>query len=180
MDRTIAGAAVLMIATAVQPAIADDRDTCETGTADEAIAACSRLLALDPHDTFARNNHGNAYFRNGDYDRAIADYDQALTLDPKLSAAYNGRGNAYTGKGDYDRAIADYDQTIRLAPKFPGAWGKCVRECCTAVGGGTPPLQGRRAHRPAGAPPLSCFASSACTRSRPWRAPASDGPSLSA
>jgi tetratricopeptide (TPR) repeat protein len=86
------------------------------------IAACSRLLALDPKSIGAYNNRGNAYKSKGEYDRAISDYDQAIRLNPKLAIAYHGRGNAYNSKGDYDRAIADYNRTIRLDPKFANAY----------------------------------------------------------
>jgi len=55
--------------------------------ADEPVAACTRILALNPNDAFAYNNRGLAYFRNGDYDRAIADADQAIELNPKYAAA---------------------------------------------------------------------------------------------
>ena len=114
--------AVLLVATAVRPATADDRSVCGTGTGDEAIAACNRLLALNPKDVTSYNNRGNAYFRKGDYDRAIVDYDRAIWLDPKYAFAYNNRGNAYSGKGDYDQAIADTNEAIRLDSKFAEAY----------------------------------------------------------
>ena len=109
------GTAVL-IAIAVQPARADDASVCIYGTADEAIAACSRLLVLDLHVAFVYNNRGNAYFRKGDYDHAILDYDQAIKLDPKDARFYNNRGTAYQRKGDYDHAIPDFDQASKLKP----------------------------------------------------------------
>jgi tetratricopeptide (TPR) repeat protein len=118
----LCAAAALLVAATVQPATADDRSACETGTGDEAIAACSRLLARNPKFAFAYINRGNAYNDEGDYDRAIADYEQAMRLNPNFANAYNGRGNAYNGRGDYDRAIADYNQAIRLDPKFAFAY----------------------------------------------------------
>jgi tetratricopeptide (TPR) repeat protein len=48
------------------------------GTVDEAIAACSRLLAADPKDALAYAGRGIAYNRKGNYDRAISDFDQAI------------------------------------------------------------------------------------------------------
>jgi tetratricopeptide (TPR) repeat protein len=114
--------AALLIATAVQPATANDRSVCVSGTGDDAIAACSRLLALEPKLAGAYYNRGIAYFGKGDYDWAISDYDRAIRLDPKFAPAYNNRGNAYNSKGDYDRAIADYDQAIRLDPNYVHAY----------------------------------------------------------
>ena len=93
---------------------------------DEAIAACNRLLALNPKDAAAYSHRGRAYGRKEDYDREIADLDQAIRLDPKyagtgtqfgLAVTYYSRAVTNTRKGDYDRAIADLDQAIRLDPK---------------------------------------------------------------
>jgi tetratricopeptide (TPR) repeat protein len=117
---TLCAAAALLVATAVQPATADDASMCISGTGDEEIAACSRLLALDPKP-FAYNNRGNAYNQKGEYDRAIADLDQAIRLDPKLTGAYANRGVAYEAKNDPDHAIADYDQALTLNPSLARA-----------------------------------------------------------
>ena len=106
----------MLVATAIQPATADDPSECTYGPPDEAIAACSRLLVLNLQVAFVYNNRGNAYFRKGDYDQAILDYDQAIRLDPKNARFYNNRGEAYTRNGDYDRAIADFDRALKLAP----------------------------------------------------------------
>jgi cob(I)alamin adenosyltransferase len=46
----ILAAAALLVAIAVRPVRADDRSVCVYGTVDEAIAACSRLLAVNPKD----------------------------------------------------------------------------------------------------------------------------------
>src|SRR5215475_2754417 len=88
----------LLLAIAVQPS--DDGGMCRTATDDEAIAACGRLLALNPEVPVAYRNRGIAYHGKGDYDRAIADYDQAIRLDPKNAVAYTSRGQAYDKKGD--------------------------------------------------------------------------------
>jgi tetratricopeptide (TPR) repeat protein len=101
MYRVIScAAAALLVATAVQPATADDRSACDHGTGDESIAACSRLLMRNPRDVAAYNNRGNRYADKGEYARAIADLDQAIRLSPKSDIAYVNRGNAYDKKGD--------------------------------------------------------------------------------
>jgi tetratricopeptide (TPR) repeat protein len=108
---TLCAAAALFVATAIQPVTADD-SWC-SGTGDEAIAACSRLLALKPENCDYYATRGGAYKAKGDYDRAIADYDQVIRLcqDPG-GILYINRGDAYRGEGDYNRAIADYDRAI--------------------------------------------------------------------
>jgi tetratricopeptide (TPR) repeat protein len=89
---TMFAAAALLIAIAVRPAAADDRNVCGSGigTPDELIAACSSVLARNPTVVGAYSNRGENYRRKGDYDRAIPDFDQALKLDPSLAKAREG------------------------------------------------------------------------------------------
>jgi tetratricopeptide (TPR) repeat protein/invasion protein IalB len=115
-------ASAVLVAAAVQPATADDASLCQQATGEEAIAACTRMLALNPKNAVVFVVRGVAYFRRGDYDDAISDYERAIRLDPKLAVAYNDRGDAYNHKGDYDRAISDYEQAIRLDPKLAIAY----------------------------------------------------------
>jgi tetratricopeptide (TPR) repeat protein len=109
-------AATAVLVAAVQPATADDVSVCRNGT-DDAIAACSRLLAFNPRNAIFYNNRGNAYNVKGNYDRAIADLNEAIRLNPNYALAYINRGRAYNSGGEHDRAIADLDQAIRLNPK---------------------------------------------------------------
>jgi tetratricopeptide (TPR) repeat protein len=97
---------------------ADDIGTCKQPASDGAIAACTRILALNPQDVVAYFRRGSAYAFRHDYDRAITDLDQAIQLDPKLAVAYSSRGAAYSAKGDYDRAVSDYDRAIQIDPKL--------------------------------------------------------------
>jgi tetratricopeptide (TPR) repeat protein len=120
---TIAAAALLAVAAAPLTAAADDRATCgDARNSDDAIAACSRLIARAPNEAAVYASRGDAYRAKGDNDRAIADYDQAIRLNPTVAAVYYGRGDAWRAKGDNDRAIADFDQAIRLNPKLAAAY----------------------------------------------------------
>lgn len=112
--------AAVLVGTAA--AAADDASLCGQGTSDEALAACSRVLALNSKDAGAYFSRGSVYNAKGDYVHAIADINQAIHIDPKYAAAYISRGYAYRQKGDYDRAIADLDQAIRLDPKYGVAY----------------------------------------------------------
>jgi tetratricopeptide (TPR) repeat protein len=124
----VCAAAAVPVAAAVQPVIAEDTRVRTNGMADEPVAACTRIHALNPCDAFAYNNRGLAYSRKGDDDRAIADCDQAIRLDPKLALPYKQhRGNAYNSKGDYDGTIADADQALKLDPSLADAQRGCVR-----------------------------------------------------
>jgi tetratricopeptide (TPR) repeat protein len=115
-------ASTVLVITVVQPASADDIRVCRRAAGDDAIAACTRMLSLNPNNAEAYVNRGLAYGGKQDYDRAISDYDRAIRADPKYVMAYNNRGITYRIKGDYDRAISDYDQAIRLDPRHASAY----------------------------------------------------------
>jgi tetratricopeptide (TPR) repeat protein len=122
MYRVILCAVAALLVTAVQAATTNDRSMCAQRAGDEAIAACTRLLAINPRNAVAYNNRGNVYYRKGDYDQAISDFDQAIRLDRRYTPAYVNRGIAYNDKGDYGRAIVDYNEAIRLDPKLANTY----------------------------------------------------------
>jgi tetratricopeptide (TPR) repeat protein len=111
---------------AAAPAAADDVDTCEKASGDEAIAACTgainsgrysggQLAALFNIRCFAWNGKHES-------DKAIADCNQAILLNPNGANAFFNRGRAYNRKSQYDRAIEDYNQAIRLNPNYATAF----------------------------------------------------------
>jgi tetratricopeptide (TPR) repeat protein len=86
------------------------------GDFDQAIAACTNAIQLDPNDANVYFFRGSAYLNKGDYDSAIADFTQAIQLNPNNSMIYCNRGVAYAGKGDFDRTAEDIDTVLRLDP----------------------------------------------------------------
>lgn len=91
------------------------------GNHDEAIAAYTEAIRLDPALIVAYNNRGLARREKGDKDGAIADYTEAIRLNPAFAVAYTNRGYMFQEKGNLDEAIADYTEAIRLDPtdKWP-------------------------------------------------------------
>ena len=61
---------------------------------DEAIQYFDKALQIDPNDTVALNNKGDALYQLGKYDEAIQNYDKALQIDPNDTVALNNKGNA--------------------------------------------------------------------------------------
>jgi tetratricopeptide (TPR) repeat protein len=120
-------ACLVVAAGLVGPARADDRADCRaTGTADVAIAACTRLIGAGTvrgnqlADLYAAR--GNAYRAQADFDRAIADYDEAIRIDPARPFLLDLRGNAWLAKRDYPHAIADFDKALQANPKLIPAY----------------------------------------------------------
>ncbi len=110
---------------ATAPARADDAATCRTWTGQEALSACTRMIASN---TLRGADLAQAYLwrgithsrHSGDWDSAIADFSEAIRLGSKDAGAYAGRAGAYIRKGDIDRALPDLNQGLALDPRHPG------------------------------------------------------------
>jgi uncharacterized caspase-like protein len=85
---------------------------------DQAIAAWTEALRIDPRSAQAYKERGECYWKKKDYDNAILDCTQALRLDPEYAAAFNRRGAAYLGKGDLDLDLADFNEAVQLDPSL--------------------------------------------------------------
>jgi tetratricopeptide (TPR) repeat protein len=85
------------------------------GQFDEAIAAYTKVIELDPESVIAYSNRGEAYYSIGEYDKAMADYTKAIEMDSEFWLAYYHRGLAYESKGEYDKAASDYEKVIEIA-----------------------------------------------------------------
>ena len=88
----------------------------------EALAAYSEAIRLDPNYAMAYNNRGYTYTELKQYDRAMTDLNRAIELDPKNDLAYNNRGRVFARRRQYDQAIADYNKAIELNPNYAKAY----------------------------------------------------------
>ncbi len=89
---------------------------------DDAITHYTEAVRLNPEDTTAYNNRGNAYDDKGEVDQAIQDYNKAIDLNPENTTAYKNRGTAYHRKGDFEKATQDYNTAIDLNPEYATAY----------------------------------------------------------
>jgi lipoprotein NlpI len=118
--------AFIQLASAVAfEAIADDAETCARASGENAITACSRVIASGALTgkalALAYSNRGVEWQARGQFAKAIADHNAAVQADPRLATVYNNRGIAYAAAADYDRAIADYNQAIKLDSNYAAA-----------------------------------------------------------
>ncbi len=82
----------------------------------DAIDAYTQAISLNPSDTNAYINRGNAYRATGDFEHAIADYTAVVASDQQNIKAYINRGNTYARQGHIAQAFADFHTAIRIAP----------------------------------------------------------------
>lgn len=81
-----------------------------------AIAAYTHALQIDPNDVEALRQRGKNYENAHMFDQAIADYGAVLKLDPSDARTYNNRATLYSAFGKMDEAISDYTKSIAIDP----------------------------------------------------------------
>jgi tetratricopeptide (TPR) repeat protein len=81
---------------------------------DQAIAAFTEALRLNPRHLYAYFARGCAWAERDKLDEAIADYGEAIRLDPSYAAAYSNRAAALTRRGDGNAAAADLERCRSL------------------------------------------------------------------
>jgi tetratricopeptide (TPR) repeat protein len=87
------------------------------GEFDEAIAAYTSAIELNPKSALAHAGRGAAHHAKKDWDRAVKDCTEAIRLDPKNALAHAVRGDARRQKGEFDSALADCDRAVWLDGK---------------------------------------------------------------
>ncbi|BCR03458.1 hypothetical protein DESUT3_05270 [Desulfuromonas versatilis] len=81
---------------------------------DEAIAAFSRALNIEPENSLFKNNLGAAYALHGDEGKALQVFQTAMDQ----ASAYNNLGYLYMTDGQYDQAEKAFKRALDLKPVF--------------------------------------------------------------
>jgi len=83
---------------------------------EEAVAAYTESLELQPRNVLAANNLGFTYFAMGRLDEALEWYARTLEIDPERAVTYFNIGQVHEQRGDAAAAIAAYERFLELAP----------------------------------------------------------------
>lgn len=92
-----------------------------TGRLDEAVAAYSECLKLEPNNSDALNNRAVVYGKLNLLNEAIADLEQTVEMNDSDSLAWTNLGLAYHSLGKYDDAVEKYIKAESLStdPEIP-------------------------------------------------------------
>lgn len=89
-------------------------DSTDAKKYEDAVAAYTEAIKLQPKSDLAYHNRGYALAKLGRYEEALADCNRAIELDPKDDSAYNNRGYALDELARHKEALADYCKAIEL------------------------------------------------------------------
>jgi arylsulfatase A-like enzyme/Tfp pilus assembly protein PilF len=89
----------------------------ESGRNADAMAAYTRLLALDPANALAHENLGTARLQARDYTGAEAELRTAIRLDPSLAAAHTALGVLLASTGRKPEAITEWTRAAALGDR---------------------------------------------------------------
>lgn len=99
----------------------------DAGHYDQAIAACTRALAINPLLPGARYILGLIHQRQGDVVRAVSELKKTVYIDPDFALAHLTLGNIYKAGGRFREACRAYENSLRALDHDPeGDWTQFV------------------------------------------------------
>ena len=90
----------------------------QKGRLEDAVKIIGESLQIDPNQTNALNNRGNALRDLKRLDEALESFDHAIALKPDFAEAHSNRGNTLLDHKRLDEALISYDRAIALKPNF--------------------------------------------------------------
>jgi len=108
---------------------------------DEAIAAYTEAINLNPKDHVFFSNRSAAYLSKGDASNALSDGERCVALNAGWAKGYTRKGAALHSLKKYDEAVEAYNAGLAIAPEDAGlksglAEVQKVKDSAEAGGGG--------------------------------------------
>lgn len=95
------------------------------GRYDDAIAAITEALGLEPGDAASHSALGRAYWvRQGKLHEGIAELERALTINPEIGWAYLQLALLYALVGEYVKAEAASNKAIAFQQRYASGRGR--------------------------------------------------------
>ena len=89
-----------------------------TGSLDEAMGECNKVLALDPTNGPALNALAYVMVDKRDFDKAIEYFERYASVSPGDPNPFDSMGEMYFRMGRLDEAIAKYKEALEVKPDF--------------------------------------------------------------
>jgi tetratricopeptide (TPR) repeat protein len=89
---------------------------------EDAIAANTRAIQLNPRYEYAYINRSYAYSSLGRFQQGLEDANKAIELNPKLALAFLNRSLANSNLGNLEQILEDSDRAIELDPQLEEAY----------------------------------------------------------
>lgn len=93
----------------------------QSGEHASGIEYIRRSLRINPAQSVACANLGNAEYAMGAIGAALDSYDRSIALRGDYAPAHNGRGNALLARNDFQGALASFERAVALMPGFTEA-----------------------------------------------------------
>lgn len=90
--------------------------------AERAKAGADAAAYVDPAQSAAAREEGNARFKAGDFAGAVQSYTESIRRDPADARGYNNRALCYTKLAALPEALKDAEEAIRRDPAFVKAY----------------------------------------------------------
>jgi tetratricopeptide (TPR) repeat protein len=85
---------------------------------DDAFAALTTALEINPDSTSSRLLGGALYLRRNRFDEAAAEYRRVLSLNPRVVDAHDGLAQVDLALGRYAEAVRNADKALEIDPAF--------------------------------------------------------------
>jgi tetratricopeptide (TPR) repeat protein len=87
----------------------------QKGQRDDALAAFTRAIEVDPESSIAYQNRGELFLAEQEFGTAIDDLSRAIEWEPDEPSIYTSRARAYEARGESDKAQQDRNAAAQLA-----------------------------------------------------------------
>jgi predicted O-linked N-acetylglucosamine transferase (SPINDLY family) len=94
----------------------------DCGRFEEAVAALTHAVGLDPRSAEAHSNLGMALFKLGRYEQARLCQEKAIAFKPNFPTALTNLGNTLMHLRQFEQATAAHDRAIALKPDYADAY----------------------------------------------------------
>jgi len=88
----------------------------QLGKITESIEKFDKSILIDPKNSDAFYNRGNAFSKIQDFEKAISSFDNSINLDKNNPEAYNNKGSVFLELNNFDEALNNFNKALEINP----------------------------------------------------------------